>query len=198
MKKVLISLLIGVTMFGFAGCGQDYEANKITLDKSMLKVANISEECGDTYITEEFDNEYLLELYEIKEDIKGLKFKDEEDKDKYKALEYSIDWGIKTLKEVDEPICNYYKEGSCELPVEYYYFLSAYELLDPNNEIIIDEVYQLKNSFVVVNEDEYTTWEDNNFFENMEDKNGEVIVKVGYKYKGTYLTEINILDYEFK
>ena len=48
------------------------------------------------------------------------------------------------------------------------------------------------------NENEYFTWEDDNFFENMEDKNGEVIVKVGYKFERTYNTGINILDYEFK
>ena len=150
MKKLLISLLLGVSLFS-VGCGKevDYEENKRILDKAENQLIGMCYDYGFNPITEDLESyriPYKNKLYDLQEDIKGLEFDTEEYQRKYSLINYIIDSGINGMclcKENQEyGLCGN-REHYCDNQI----FMLGDEMLTGEYDLIVDEEIEVRHYY---------------------------------------------------
>lgn len=149
MKKVLVSLLIGVSLLS-VGCGKkiDYEENKRVLDKVENDLIGLCYEYGNVPCNTELELYRIpckTELYNLQEEIKGLEFDTEEYNKKYALINYIIDSGIKGMC-----LCENQEYSLCsnmEHLRNNQMFMMGDEMLKGEYDLMIDEEIEVRHYY---------------------------------------------------
>lgn len=140
MKKMLISLLVGSMLFS-VGCGQDYKANKITLDKVCNELQIITNEYGEEPCEGESTKRlpYKERLSEMKQELNDLKFKDEEDKKKYEVVNKIIEYGLSGLCTCNDKFIDFCDKHSNDEER----FMYSSDLLNNIDKVVMDKKIEI-------------------------------------------------------